>query len=117
MLSLAAYLAPGDATSGTRERLEAVADLLQPGWRAELVAARHLPRQVAVPVVPAPRGVPGGNSPGGRPAAMVPGAPGLALAGDWVGPEGLLVDSALASGAAAARVLRSGRSSPVGAAE
>jgi predicted NAD/FAD-dependent oxidoreductase len=28
--------------------------------------------------------------------------PGLALAGDWVGPEGWLVDAALASGVAAA---------------
>ena len=34
---------------GSRERLEAVADLMQPGWRDELVAARYLPRMTAVP--------------------------------------------------------------------
>ncbi len=98
VLTVAAYLTPEDVRSGTRERLEAVADVLQPGWRDELVAARYLPRMVAAPLVP----VPGGPVPGGRPAVLVPGAPGLALAGDWVGPEGLLLDAALASGASAA---------------
>ncbi len=99
LLTVAAYLTAEDRSSGTRERLEAVADLVQPGWRAELLAARHLPRMAAVPLLPAP----GGPLPGGRPAVAVPGAPGLALAGDWVGPEGLLLDAALASAAAAAR--------------
>ncbi len=38
-----------------------------------------------------------------RPAVRVPGSPGCFLAGDWVGPVGLLVDAALSSGAAAGR--------------
>jgi phytoene dehydrogenase-like protein len=39
----------------------------------------------------------------GRPGPALPGVPGAYLAGDWVGPEGLLLDAALASAAAAAR--------------
>ena len=109
LLTLAAYLTAEDRTSGTRARLEAVADLLQPGWRDELVTARHLPRMTVVPLIPGPTTaelsfacrVPAP----GRPAAAVPGAAGLALAGDWVGEEGLLLDAALASGAAAAASL------------
>ena len=34
----------------------------------------------------------------GRPAVVVPGADGLLLAGDWVGPTGMLADAAVASG-------------------
>ena len=33
----------------------------------------------------------------GRPPVTVPGMPGVHLAGDWVGPDGLLADAALAS--------------------
>lgn len=39
----------------------------------------------------------------GRAGVDVPGRRGVFLAGDWVGPEGLLADAALASGAAAGR--------------
>jgi hypothetical protein len=38
-----------------------------------------------------------------RPHVRVPDAPGCFLAGDWVGPVGLLADAALASGATAGR--------------
>jgi hypothetical protein len=34
----------------------------------------------------------------GRPGVAVPGAAGIYLAGDWVGPSGWLADAALASG-------------------
>ena len=51
---------------------------------------------VAVSATPTPAG--GGLA--GRPP--VEQGEGLYLAGDWVGPEGWLVDSAIASGAAAA---------------
>jgi phytoene dehydrogenase-like protein len=39
----------------------------------------------------------------GRPTVGDAGTPGIHLAGDWVGPEGLLADAALASGHAAGR--------------
>jgi phytoene dehydrogenase-like protein len=48
----------------------------------------------------------------GRPAAEIPGMPGAFVAGDWVGPVGLLADASLASGAHAGR-LAAARSSKV----
>ena len=39
----------------------------------------------------------------GRPGTGAAGIPGIHLAGDWVGPVGLLADAALASGAEAGR--------------
>lgn len=39
----------------------------------------------------------------GRPVATVEDRPGAFLAGDWVGPEGLLADAAVASGVASGR--------------
>ena len=49
-----------------------------------------------------PRASQGGLA--GRPGPASTGVPGVLVAGDWVGPEGLLADAALASGAAAARL-------------
>lgn len=90
LLSLASY------AREPRERLEAMADAVQPGWRERATLQRFLPRMVAVSAIPGPAG--GGL--GGRPA--VERGEGLYLAGDWLGPEGWLVDAAIASGAAAA---------------
>jgi hypothetical protein len=42
----------------------------------------------------------------GRPAVEVPEVPGLYLAGDWVGAEGLLADASLASARRAAHALQ-----------
>jgi hypothetical protein len=39
----------------------------------------------------------------GRPTVGDTGTPGIHLAGDWVGPDGLLADASLASGHAAGR--------------
>jgi phytoene dehydrogenase-like protein len=101
-LSLAAYLTPDDRTSGTRETLEAIADTVQPGWRAELVAEpRHLARMTVHTAIASAAA--GGLA--GRPGPELAGAPGLALAGDWVGAEGMLLDASLASARAAARAL------------
>jgi hypothetical protein len=49
----------------------------------------------------APTAAGGGLS--GRPVIDALGIPGVFVAGDWVGPEGLLADAAAASGTAAAR--------------
>lgn len=48
-----------------------------------------------------PRAVTGGLP--GRPSVGETGTPGIFLAGDWVGPDGLLADASLASGHAAGR--------------
>ncbi len=90
LLSLASY------AREPRAALEELADTVQPGWRQQVIFERFLPRMVAVSAIPTPAG--GGLA--GRPAVDQGG--GLHLAGDWIGPEGWLVDSAIASGAAAA---------------
>jgi len=90
LLSLASY------TREPREALEAMADTVQPGWRDRLTFDRFLPRMVAVSAIASPDS--GGLA--GRP--QVERGEGLYLAGDWVGPEGWLVDAAISSGAAAA---------------
>lgn len=96
LLSLASY------AREPRSALEELADTVQPGWREQIIFERFLPRMVAVSAIPTPLG--GGL--GGRTA--VDRGDGLYLAGDWIGPEGWLVDSAISSGsAAAAAALRS----------
>jgi phytoene dehydrogenase-like protein len=90
LLSLASY------AREPRPALEAMADSVQPGWRERLVFDRFLPRMVPVSAIASSQR--GGLA--GRPA--VDRGDGLYLAGDWIGPEGWLVDAAIASGAAAA---------------
>lgn len=89
------YIRPGDdAGAGeTRAELEAFVDLVQPRWRERLVYQRYLHRMVASTAVPT-------TSP--RPDVAGP-MRGLALAGDWVGPDGHLADASLASGLHAGR--------------
>jgi phytoene dehydrogenase-like protein len=61
--------------------------------RGDVVVERFLPRMQVVSCMPSPR-----QELAGRPPAAVPGALGLFLAGDWVGPHGWLSDGSLASG-------------------
>jgi phytoene dehydrogenase-like protein len=90
LLSLASY------AREPRQTLEEMADVVQPGWREQVALERFLPRMVPVTAI----ATPGSGGLAGRPA--VDRGEGLYLAGDWVGPEGWLVDAAIASGAAAA---------------
>ncbi|HVU00222.1 MAG TPA: FAD-dependent oxidoreductase [Polyangiaceae bacterium] len=76
-----------------RKELEGLMDLMQPGWRSECVHAQWLPRMVAAERLD--RADDGG--PEGRPAAVVPEARGLYLAGDWVQGGSFLVDASLES--------------------
>jgi hypothetical protein len=98
----AKYLGPDDANlrpAEVRRELEQALDLLQPGWRRLAVHQRFLPDLVVSNALttPAPRIEP-----------AVSEAPGLFVAGDWVGDEGLLADASLASARAAARALLAG---------
>ena len=90
LLSLASY------AREPRQSLEDLADVVQPGWREQVTFERFLPRMVPLTAIATPTS--GGLA--GRPA--VDRGDGLYLAGDWIGPEGWLVDAAIASGAAAA---------------
>ena len=87
----------GDARVDERE-LEGLLDLIQPGWRDVVVVRRFLPRLVVMNAIPTASA--GGTA--GRPDAAVSGVRGLYLAGDWVGPEGMLADASFASAERAA---------------
>jgi hypothetical protein len=70
------------------------------GVRDEDIAEqRFLARMVVTGAIPtaATGGLPG------RASAEIPGVPGAFVAGDWVGPVGMLADAALVSGADAGR--------------
>jgi phytoene dehydrogenase-like protein len=84
-----------DPQSVERE-LEQALDLLQPGWREVVVHRRFLPDMVVSNALATPA------APFEPAVAEVPG---LFVAGDWVGDEGLLADASLASARAAARAL------------
>ncbi|HEX6096704.1 MAG TPA: FAD-dependent oxidoreductase [Thermoanaerobaculia bacterium] len=86
-----------DASAAADERaLEALLDRMQPGWRDVVVHRRFLPSMTVSNALVTP------SAP--RPGVKTS-VPGLFLAGDWVGDEGLLSDAALASARAAARAV------------
>jgi phytoene dehydrogenase-like protein len=101
LLQLSRYLAPGEEV--TREELEleleALLDRIQPGWR-ELVVTRRSMRELVV-THDLPQAAHGGLA--GRAPGAVTGIRNLWLAGDWVGPTGMLADGAFASARAAAK--------------
>ena len=102
VVHVARYLAPGEQHDhhATRRQLEAHAGLAGIGDDA-VVESRYLHRMTVVGAIAAAEhgGLPG------RPRSS--GVQGVAIAGDWVGPEGHLLDASMASAdAAAAEVLR-----------
>jgi phytoene dehydrogenase-like protein len=88
----------GRAPADTRARLEALLDQVASGWRDEVVHARYLPGLTVAH--DGGRVATGGLR--GRPGPAVPGAPGLYVAGDWVGTRGTLSQASIASAAQAA---------------
>jgi phytoene dehydrogenase-like protein len=84
-----------DAPTALRE-LHHVADEIQPGWREHELARQVGTHRVVAFDRPRP-----GTGMGGRPGAVVPDLDGVFVAGDWVGPDGLIGGAALASGRAA----------------
>ncbi len=95
------YLAPGESGEDVQKELEALADLLQPGWRDRCVAQRYLPSMLVTPAVVTADG--GGLD--GRPGPAIEEMDGLFVAGDWVGSRGMLADASLASGEEAGRLV------------
>jgi phytoene dehydrogenase-like protein len=91
---------PSDPQANAQE-LEALLDLVQPGWRDQVVYRRFLPHMVVIEAIA--RAAQGGLA--GRPGPAVPGCDNLYVAGDWVGPEGMLADAALASARQAAHLV------------
>lgn len=103
VVHVARYLRTGE--EGNRAELESALDGLQPGWRDRVVHARFLPRLTVTHWLVSAAS--GGLS--ARPGPAVPDVEGLAVAGDWVGAEGLLADASLASARAAAHLLLTAR--------
>lgn len=100
VIHVARYL-PGAAAGEddgdeVRAELEAFCDSVQPGWRRDVVESRFLPSMLVTGAL-----VEAGKT---RPGPVVPGAPSLLVAGDWVGGEGMIADAALASGREAGRL-------------
>jgi phytoene dehydrogenase-like protein len=79
--------------------LEAYLETIQPGWSDHVMARRFLPGMTVAPSLP--RAEEAGLA--GRPDVEVRDHPNIFLAGDWVGPEGMLADASAASARAAAR--------------
>ncbi|HEY8147627.1 MAG TPA: FAD-dependent oxidoreductase [Vicinamibacteria bacterium] len=94
----------GDAPETVERQLTGLLDALQPGWRDGVVRQRFLPELVVSHALP--EAARGGTR--GRPGPRVPDVPGLYVAGDWVGPEGMLADASLASARAAAAAILAG---------
>jgi phytoene dehydrogenase-like protein len=97
MVHVAKYLGERDAEASEPE-LEGVLDLLQPGWREHVVTRRFLPGLTVMNALPTKA-----EGLGGRPRPVVEHVRGLGVVGDWVGPEGMLLDASLASAEAVAR--------------
>jgi phytoene dehydrogenase-like protein len=103
VIHAAKYLGGGpDGEPGAVEsELEQTLDIMQPGWRNAVVARQFLPSMtVSNALVTAAQG---GLK--GRPRPDVPGVEGLYVAGDWVGPEGMLADASMASAKLAAETI------------
>jgi len=102
LIHVAKYLDPDGASDpqGDERELTQLLDRMQPGWRDLVVHRRFLPRiTVSNAVVTA-----AGGGLAGRPGVAVPGVERVFLAGDWVGPHGMLADASLASARDAARL-------------
>ena len=81
-----------------RSEMESFADFAMPGWRQEIEAIQFLPNMTVTH---------GFASVEGRPD--IDAVDGVKIAGDWVGDEGMLTDSAVASAMRAAESVQSKR--------
>jgi phytoene dehydrogenase-like protein len=90
---------PALPVAAIETELEGFLDRLQPGWRSHTVARRSLP------VMTVAHALPSATDDGldGRPQVTLDERPGVFLAGDWVGHEGMLADASVASAERAAR--------------
>jgi len=88
----------GESAPAVEQQLRVLLDALQPGWRERVVRQRFLPDLIVSNAVV--MAAEGGTA--SRPGPGVPEVPGLHVAGDWVGPDGMLADASLSSARRAA---------------
>lgn len=93
------YLEPGEKPDRDHivGELEGLMDLTQPGWRDHERARQFLPVMPVITSIPLARA--GGMN--ARPQVAIENVEGHFIAGDWVGPVGMLADAAAASGRSA----------------
>jgi len=99
VIHVAKYLGSQDGKADAKAvqaELEAFCDVVQPGWRREVVERRYLPSMLVTGAL-----VEAGKS---RPGPEVAGAPSLLVAGDWVGDVSMIADAAVASGSRAGTI-------------
>lgn len=96
LVSVMRYHRAGETPDPAHDRaeLESLLERLRPGWRDDATVIRFGARRV----VSHDRPMPSRGGLVGRPGVEVAEAPGLFVAGDWVGPHGVLADAAAASG-------------------
>jgi hypothetical protein len=100
LVSLGRYVPPGDTTTADVDKAVLRAHAAVAGIDDDAIEmSRFLHRMTAIAALPAASA--GGMA--GRPPVAVAERPGAFLAGDWVGPVGMLSDAALASAGAAGR--------------
>jgi hypothetical protein len=98
MAHLVRYLGPEEAPNvETFQDLERLADRLLPEWRS------HEARRQRLVGMTVSHELPRWQNRGRRAEVAVADAPGLFLAGDWLGDEGMLADAAVASARVAAK--------------
>ena len=99
VVHIARYMAPDEQVGRDAiSELESVADLVMPGWRP-LEKKRQELRGMVVANAFVRWDKP-------RPDVALPDAPGLFIAGDWVGDEGMIADAAAASAVKASGAIR-----------
>lgn len=103
LIHVAKYLgsSPADNPAEIEAELEGALDLIQPGWRGELVERQFLPKMIVTHALAT--AAQGGLQ--GRPKPDAAGIEGLCIAGDWVGAEGWLADAGMASAKSAATMI------------
>jgi phytoene dehydrogenase-like protein len=114
MIHVAKYINPSKETDSYQDEheLEGLLDLMQPGWRESTLERRFLPHMMVTNAQVT--AATGGTA--GRPRPAVPDSARLYVAGDWVGPEGMLADASLASAKHAAESIVQDTYSPAEAA-
>ena len=98
VVHVAKYLVPGDSAAPAEQRAELVAHAVAAGLPPERVLEqRYLHRMTVAAALP----VAANGGLAGRPRVADSGLDGVFLAGDWVGPDGHLLDASVASAEAA----------------
>jgi phytoene dehydrogenase-like protein len=97
LVQLMKYGSDGSDPTGDKRELEALLELMQPGWRGHVIHARFLPSMVAAHAISRP------STAEPRASGPVPDVANLFVAGDWVGEEHHLADASCASARDAAK--------------